>query len=377
MTQKPNYLIVRDQHVVGTLPFGGPPELPEELISVWRSAGQNIQAFLDALPEHYQIIVLTSLQAGDESTVEIGTAVDRRLYYLLHQGDLVGVLDTLFIAGEFVHLLDEADVVDQLPEELSQLWRDKEGDLNAFLQAMEDELRRFNYLEALPDETPEALAAEMASDRAEIKLHWERGLQMRDRFLFLRALRELEVAASLCDKYAMVNLLAELCNEMGNIFIAFEDYDAATEVMEEGLMYRSTDVVSNIRLRTNLSQAYELAGKPKKALETIEQALQDIPENIYDSLLAGLYGQAASLYNQEGNYERAIQLHKLAAYLADNSQAVSTAERAMLHNNLGSAYLEHGELKLAIEQFELAVTLQPDELTYQDNLGHVRERMNE
>ncbi|MEB3284084.1 MAG: hypothetical protein VKN33_02200 [Candidatus Sericytochromatia bacterium] len=344
---------------------------------MWRSAGQNIQAFLDALPEHYQIIVLTSLQAGDESTVEIGTAVDRRLYYLLHQGDLVGVLDTLFIAGEFVHLLDEADVVDQLPEELSQLWRDKEGDLNAFLQAMEDELRRFNYLEALPDETPEALAAEMASDRAEIKLHWERGLQMRDRFLFLRALRELEVAASLCDKYAMVNLLAELCNEMGNIFIAFEDYDAATEVMEEGLMYRSTDVVSNIRLRTNLSQAYELAGKPKKALETIEQALQDIPENIYDSLLAGLYGQAASLYNQEGNYERAIQLHKLAAYLADNSQAVSTAERAMLHNNLGSAYLEHGELKLAIEQFELAVTLQPDELTYQDNLGHVRERMNE
>lgn len=377
MNPEPSYIVVRDHQVVGTLQPGGDVELPDDLLSQWRAAREDIQQFAEALPSDCLLMRLTAPDDHPDFHIDLGTSVDRRLYYLFHQGEIVGVLDALFLAGEFAHIRNETETLAQLPSELRQLWQDKDGDLSAVLQALEDDFRRFNYLEALPDETPEALAAEMASDQAEIKLHWERGLQMRDRFLFLRALRELEISAALCDKYAMVNLLAELCNEMGNILVAFDDYEAAAEVMEEGLAYGSTDVVSNIRLLTNLSQAYELAGKPKRALETIERALHDIPENIYDSLLAGLYSQAASLYNHEGNYERAIQLYKLAAYLADNSQAVSTAERAMFHNNLGSAYMEHGELKLALEQFEKAVTLQPDEPGYQENLEACQERLGE
>lgn len=376
MIPEPNYIIVRNHLVVGTLQPGGDIDLPDELLSQWRASREDIQQFANNLPADCQLMKLSSSDDPDALRIDVGTSVDRRLYYLFHQGEIVGVFDALFLAGEYAHIRNETETLAQLPSDLSQLWQEKSGDLNAVLQSIEDDYRRFNYLEALPDETPEALAAEMASDEAEIKLHWERGLRMRDQFLFLRALRELEVAAALCDKYAMVNLLAELCNEMGNILIAFDDHDAAIEVMEEGLAYGSTDVVSNIRLLTNLSQAYELAGKAKKALETIEKALQDIPENIYDSLLAGLYSQAASMYNHAGNYDRAIQLYKLAAYLADNSQAVSTAERAMFHNNLGSAYLEHGELKLALEQFERAVTLQPDEPGYQENLEACQERLD-
>jgi Flp pilus assembly protein TadD len=49
----------------------------------------------------------------------------------------------------------------------------------------------------------------------------------------------------------------------------------------------------------------------------------------------------------------------------------------MFHNNLGSAYLERGELPLAKEQFEKAVALQPEEMGYQGNLEHCQELMDE
>ncbi|MEB3330385.1 MAG: tetratricopeptide repeat protein, partial [Candidatus Sericytochromatia bacterium] len=135
------------------------------------------------------------------------------------------------------------------------------------------------------------------------------------------------------------------------------------------LAYDTSDVVSRARLLTNLSQALDLAGKRKRALEVIEAALADIPADIDDSLLAGLYSQAASLYNQDGGYEKAIQFYKLAAYLADNSSTVSDAEKAMFHNNLGMAYHEHQEHALALEQLRRAVALQPGDALYQENLA--------
>ena len=362
------YLLLRDQQVIGFIRPDKPVELPPKEAAMWEACDRDVDRFALTLPAEYMLVEVDPAPE-DENAFTGENLLDRRKYYLFHNGEIVGMLDVAFNNGEFAYLIEEEATVGNLPEPLADFWREKRGDLSAFLVGLEEEERRFNYLEALADESDEDLAKEMASDRAEISLHWERGLAMRDRFLFLRALRELEIAAALCDKYAMVNFLAELCNEMGNIYIAFEDYEAATEVLEEGLSYDPSDVVCKVRILTNLSQAYDLAGKRKKAIEKVEEALADIPSEIYDSLLAGLYSQAASLYNQEGNYDRAIQLYKLAAYLADNSTTVSDPERAMFHNNLGMAYLEHKDHGLALEQLKKAVELQPHDPFYQENLA--------
>lgn len=373
MNQARKYLLLRDQQVIGFIRPDKPVDLPPTEAAMWAACDGDIDRFALTLPAEYMLVEVDPAASAAAADEDDDPLVDRRRYYLFHNGEVVGILDAAFNNGEFSFLLDEEDAIARLPEPLAIYWREKRGDLGAFLLGLEEDERRYNYLEALAEETEEELAREMASDRAEISVHWERGLAMRDRYLFLRALRELEIAAALCDKYAMVNFLAELCNEMGNIYIAFEDNEAAIEVLEEGLTYEPTDVVCKVRILTNLSQAYDLAGKRKKAIERIEEALADIPPDIYDSLLAGLYSQAASLYNQEGNYEKAISLYKLASYLADNSTSVSDAEKAMFHNNLGMAYQEHGDHEMALEQLKKAVSLQPHDPFYQENLARCYE----
>ncbi|HEY9720546.1 MAG TPA: hypothetical protein V6D47_00940 [Oscillatoriaceae cyanobacterium] len=362
--------------MVGFIRPEGETELPPDEAALWRSAGQDIEAFARALGPDYTLVELAG-QGENAQVVFTGEdLLDRRKYYMFHNGEVVGILDAVFRNGEFAYLIDEEDTIESLPESLAEFWRGKDGDLGRFLIGLEEEERRYNYVEAMPDETLEELANEMEVDRAEISLHWERGLSARDRFLFLRALRELEIAAALCDKYAMVDFLAELCNEMGNIYIAFEEFDAAAEVLEEGLGYDPHDLMCRVRLLTNLSQAYDLAGKRRKAIEKVEEALTVIPPDIYDSLLAGVYSQAASLYNQEGNYEKAIQLYKLASYLADHSTSVSDEEKAMFHNNLGMAYLEHHEVQLALDELKQAVALQPEDPFYQENLARCQDQLS-
>lgn len=374
--QGKKYLLLRAHEVVGFIRSQGRADLPPGEAAIWKDCGEDIDAFATSLGPDYKLVeVNPDDQAGGVLYMEGGVPSDARRYYLFHNGEVVGALDAVFRNGEFAFVVEEEEAIASLPETLQDLWRAKRNDLGAFLQALEEEERRYNYLESLPEETEGEIAREMEVDRAEISLHWERGLSMRDRYLFLRALRELEVAAALCDKYAMVDFLAELCNEMGNIYIAFEDYDAAVEVLEEGLGYRPYDLVSRVRLLTNLSQAYDLAGKRKRAFEKVEEALSIIPPDIYDSLLAGVYSQAASLYNQEGNYEKAISLYKLASYLADNSETVTDPEKAMFHNNLGMAYLEHEDADLALEHLKKAVALQPEDSFYQENLARCYERL--
>lgn len=376
MDQGRKYLLLRAEEVVGFIRPHDRADLPPNEAAIWQDCAGDIEAFAASLGPDYTLLEVSAEDApGGVLFVEGGAPAEQRRYYLFHNGEVVAAMDAVFENGEFAYLADADEVVSALPEPLKALWHAKRGDLGLFLQGMEEQERRFNYLESLPDETAAELTREMESDRHEISLHWERGLAMRDRYLFLRALRELEIAAALCDKYAMIDFLAELCNEMGNIYIAFEDYDSAVEVLEEGLAYGAYDVVSRVRLLTNLSQAYDLAGKRKRAIEKVEEALSIIPENIYDSLLAGVYSQAASLYNQEGNYEKAIQLYKLAAYLADHSQTVTDAEKAMFHNNLGMAYLEHDEVATALDELKKAVSLQPDDPFYQENLTRCYERM--
>jgi tetratricopeptide (TPR) repeat protein len=374
VTEGKEYLLLKDQEVLGVIRPEGETDLPPEVASLWSEAGNDVQRFAQALGPAYTLLEVTAHEGSDQLVFTGDNVIDRRIYYLFHNGEVVGVLDAVFRNGDFTYLIEEEDTIANLPEVLADLWRKKGNDLGQFLVGLEEEERRYNYLEALPDETLDSLAGEMEVDRQEISLHWERGLAMRDKYLFLRALRELEIAAALCDKYAMVDFLAELCNEMGNIYIAFEDYEASAEVLEEGLSYDPHDVVCRVRLLTNLSQAYDLAGKRKRAIEKVEEALLIIPPDIYDSLLAGVYSQAASLYNQEGNYEKAIQLYKLASYLADHSASVTDQEKAMFHNNLGMAYLEHNEADNAIVELKKAVELQPQDPFYQENLARCTER---
>lgn len=375
-------MLLHEGEVVGYLQPGRKAHLPPEAQGWWANAAGDLNDFQQALPPGWSLLDLDAPRAIAEPKDEAPTAPEGegeapeeiRRYYLLHNGEVVGVLDARFGEEGFLGLADE-EALARWPERLQGLWQAKEGELGAFLQALEEEERRFNYLESPPDESPESLTAEFEVDREAIQRHWERGIRLRDQFLFVRALRELEIAAALCDKYAMIDLLAELCNEMGNLYIGFEDHQAAVEVLEEGLSYTPSDPVAKVRLLTNLSQALDLAGKRRQALEVAEAALTDLPEEIYDSLLAGVYAQAASLYNAEGDYAKAVRYYKLAAYLADHSGSVSEQEQAMFHNNLGMAYLDHGDADLAVEELKKAAKLQPGDPFYQENLARCFEAL--
>ncbi|MEB3328921.1 MAG: hypothetical protein VKQ33_06780, partial [Candidatus Sericytochromatia bacterium] len=219
MTHDRKFLLLHDQEVVGYVRPGEAVSLPTDLHAAWEASGEDLTRFEAALPAGYALVEVETTSQPAEVVYTPEHAMERRFYYLFRNGDIVGVLDAVFVEGEFSHLLREQEVLEGLPDGLRALWSSKQGDLGGFLSALEEEERRFNYLEALPEEPEEELATEMQADREAIARHWERGLKARDRFLFVRALRELEMAAALWDKYAMVDLLAELCNEMGNIFV--------------------------------------------------------------------------------------------------------------------------------------------------------------
>lgn len=369
MAQDRTFWIVQDRALVGVI-ADAQAALPESLVGVWEKAEGDLDAFEAGLPEGYQLVPVTPEQAA-EAFAQLG---ERRIYYVFANGKIEAVLDALFEQGEFVRLLNDEGTAGW-SEALQGRWAEAEGDFNAFLQGIENELGRYATLEASPEETAAEIEAELEADRELIAKHWDRAVAASGRGLMLRALREYEIAVPYCLKYALSDLLAEIANEMGSVYLAMEDFEAACETLEEGLTYQPSDPTARVRLHTNASQAYELAGKRREALEHIEEALRGISDaDIYDSLLAGVYSQAANLNNQAGDYERAISLYKLAVYLSDNSKTMADAEKALFHNNLGLAYLEHDDGENALVQLKRAVELQPDDTLYRDNLARAEER---
>jgi tetratricopeptide (TPR) repeat protein len=365
------YVLLQEQRYVGCLRLGARIELPEAERAVWEASGGDLATFRSLLGASYELVSFSALNQRVPTGILAQRYDDARRYFFLHRGMVEGYFDAAFDAGEFSGMVGGDDVINQWPDPLQQLWREAGGELADFLLAIEASGKGYYYVEALIEDTVDALQQELALDRQELQRHWDLALAARDRHLFLRALEELQIASAIANKHGLSDIMTELFNEMGNLYITFEDYPSAIEAFEEGLACEPEDVVRRVRLLTNLSQAYDLSDQPSRAIEAVETALKLIPADIYDGLLAGVYSQAATLYGEQGDHERAVQLYQLAAYLADNVPDMSDAERAMFHNNLAMAHLDRGNHDAALLQMQRCLQLDSNEHFYWGNLRRI------
>ena len=213
---------------------------PPDEAAIWRAHDPDIDAFSIALGDDYQIVEVAGETDSESPHFAAGGGpIDARRYYLFHNGEVVGALDAMFLNGEFDYVMQEEAAVGQMPEGLQALWREKRGDLSAFRRPWKIRTAASTTWSRCP-RSPRASSCRRWRSTAPRSLHWERGLAMRDRYCSCAPCASWRWPRPCADKYAMIDFLAELCNEMGNIYIAFEDYDAAMRCSKRAWVTRPT-----------------------------------------------------------------------------------------------------------------------------------------
>ncbi len=115
----------------------------------------------------------------------------------------------------------------------------------------------------------------------------QKGIQLHDAGKFAEAISQFEAAV----KIEPDNSTAHY--EMANTFIAMEKYDATIEHAEKSLKLQKD---KNAEAYTLIGTAYDLLGKPKKAVKAYEDGIKMNP-NLYNLY----YNLAITQYNQKEN----------------------------------------------------------------------------
>lgn len=120
--------------------------------------------------------------------------------------------------------------------------------------------------------------------------------------------RGLAIANQLNDK----NLIAQGLNSSAEYYLARADFDKVIELSTEALALadNSGDKTTAVKPRQNLAKAYLGQGKPKHALEYIDQAIRIASALDNKSNLANVYQLQADIYQQAGDYARALIAHR-------------------------------------------------------------------
>ena len=135
--------------------------------------------------------------------------------------------------------------------------------------------------------------------------------------------------------------------------------------------------------QSNLGILYNQLGKPQKAINCFEKAIQINPNsaNAYYSL-GVIFAQLGESQKAISYYEKAIQINPnsanayyslgvIFAQLGESQKAISCYEKAIqinpyyidAHNNLGVIFTQLGESQKAINCFEKAIKIKPENLT--------------
>ena len=149
--------------------------------------------------------------------------------------------------------------------------------------------------------------------------------------------------------------------------------------------------------QSNLGILYNQLGKPQKAINCFEKAIQINPNsaNGYYSL-GVIFTQLGESQKAINYYEKAIQINPnfanayyslgvIFAQLEESQKAISCYEKAIqinpnhihAHNNLGVIFAQLGESQKAINCFEKAIQINPNHIDAHNNLGTILNELGE
>ncbi len=140
---------------------------------------------------------------------------------------------------------------------------------------------------------------------------------------------------------------------LGKVYRLQDKFEKAIALYEEGLKIEGNEF--DVGLLNNLTVAYRLAKKFDKAELTARRVLSRTKDN------ADAYKNLALIYFDQGNY-------RLAEFISANAKKLDDKDPGV-YNNLGLIYLKLDEKRLALAQFQKAVTLNKDFAPSLFNIG--------
>ena len=115
--------------------------------------------------------------------------------------------------------------------------------------------------------------------------------------------------------------------------------------------------------QSNLGILYNQLGKPQKAINCFEKAIQINPNS------ANAYYSLGVIFAQLGESQKAISCYEKAIQINPN--------HIHAHNNLGVIFAQLGESQKAINFFEKAIQINPNHIDAHNNLGTILNELGE
>lgn len=175
---------------------------------------------------------------------------------------------------------------------------------------------------------------------------------------------------------------------LGQAFFQLKRYDEAREQFKQAIALDAR----RWRSHNFLGITYNQAGDHARAIEEFKAALAVQPDSgiLYNNLgmaysMAGDYGEAMAAFNRAyelgAPHEKTLNNFGLALAKTGNVDGarevfVEAGDEARAYNNLGCVYLARGDYEMALQSFEKAVSLAPDDAgTAEKNLKKCRRMM--
>jgi tetratricopeptide (TPR) repeat protein len=140
---------------------------------------------------------------------------------------------------------------------------------------------------------------------------------------------------------------------LGRVYRQQDKFEQAIALYEEALKDPANEF--DVQLNNNLTVAYRLAKKYGQAEATARKVLARTKDN------ADAYKNLALIYFDQGNY-------RLAEFISANARKLDDKDPGV-YNNLGLIYLKLDDRRLALGQFQKAVTLNKDFAPSLFNIG--------
>lgn len=140
-------------------------------------------------------------------------------------------------------------------------------------------------------------------------------------------------------------------NALGNAYLRAGNFTNAERVLRQALDENATDWDALFIL----ASAHLADGKYTQAEQELKIVIANVPtaDNAYDAL--------GTLYLDQNNTARAEETFKQGLEIANPNNA-------NLHNGLGVTYMQTGRRDLAIEQFRIALNINPNHANARRNL---------
>ena len=140
---------------------------------------------------------------------------------------------------------------------------------------------------------------------------------------------------------------------LGRVYRQHDKFENAIPLYETALKDPANEY--DVELNNNLTVAYRLAKKFKEAESTARKVLARTKDN------PDAYKNLALIYFDQGNY-------RLAEFISANARKLDDKDPGV-YNNLGLIYLKLDDRRLALGQFQKAVTLNKDFAPSLFNIG--------